>query len=103
MPLRDTISPIEFDKIEFDKILNGVKGRMYRQERRKIALTLLYLTGLRVLNLLLLKVQHIKEFLENGQTLISLIKGGEQRHRLTLSSQGKKVSLHVGEEFIILI
>lgn len=68
-----------------------VKGQGALQtSRRRLALALLYFTGLRVSNLLLLKISHIHELLHSGKTTISLIKGGESRFPLIISTANRK-------------
>ena len=85
-PLRDIITPEDFELIK-----SLVKGSSFVKERRIVALTILYLTGLRVSNLLLFSVKNIKELFEKGRTHISLIKGGEKRHPIRLSNQGHQI------------
>lgn len=96
-PLRDTI-----DLEEFERILTLVRGRAGAKERRRLALALLYLTGLRVSNLLLFNVAHAREFFEKGNTQIQLIKGGEKRFPLRLTPKGRKFLLRFKEDFIKL-
>lgn len=87
---------------EFELIINLVKGRGNAKPRRRLALVLLFLTGLRVSNLLLFKVAHGSELFEKGNTHIPLIKGGESRYPLRLSAKGRKMLLHFKEDFIHL-
>lgn len=82
LPLRDIIT-----LKEFEKILQHMKTthQGFAQARRKVALILLYLTGLRVSNLLVLNVKHIKAFLQKQNITITLNKKGAHRHTLGLS------------------
>ena len=83
-PLRATIS-LE----EFSGILKLVTGRSDDvKSRRRFALALLFVTGLRVSNLLLFTVTNGRELLYSGSTTITLIKGGESRHKLVLTAEG---------------
>lgn len=84
--LRDSISPEEFQYI-----LDLVKNNGFVAARKRTALLLLYCTGLRVSNLLFLTVNHVNELLDKGRTCVPLNKGGNPRHTLALSPQGKKL------------
>lgn len=79
-----------------------VEGKSFVKERKIRALLLLYLTGLRVSNLLLLNVRHMKELFEKGKTQISLIKGGDKRFNLVLSNKGRKLLLSYKDHFLVL-
>lgn len=95
LPLRDTISPDEFHSI-----LQKVQGKGYVKNRKLFAFVLLYLTGLRVSNLLLLNKRHITELITKGATNISLIKGGAKRFNLILSNKGKNMLMNYKENFL---
>lgn len=95
--LRDTI-----DLAGFERILFFVRGRAGAKERRRFALVLLYLTGLRVENQLLFSIAHTKELFEKGNTRIQLIKGGEKRFRLRLSPKSRRLLQRFKENFIKL-
>src|SRR3569623_58194 len=97
MPLRETV-----DLADFERILLLVRGRAGAKERRRLALVLLYLTGLRVSNLLLFTVAHARELFEKGNTRIQLIKRGEKRFPLRLSPKGRRLLLRFKEDFIKL-
>lgn len=98
-PLRDTIAPEEFQNI-----LSLTSGKVpYIVARRKVALVLLYLTGLRISNLLLLEVRHIRELSQKGSTKIQLIKKGESRHTITLSSAGRQLLKSSIDDISLLI
>jgi integrase len=97
LPLRDTISPDEFHFI-----IQNIQGKGFVKDRKLFAFVLLYLTGLRVSNLLLLNKRHIVELMTKGSTNISLIKGGAQRFDLVLSNKGKNMLLEYKENFLTL-
>lgn len=97
LPLRDTI-----DLADFERIILLVRGRAGAKERRRLAFVLLYLTGLRVSNLLLFSVAHARELFEKGNTRIQLIKGGEKRFPIRLSPKGRNLLLRFKEDFIKL-
>ena len=97
LPLRDTITPEDFHFI-----IENVKGKNFVKERKILALVLLYLTGLRVSNLLLLNKRHITELMTKGVTNISLIKGGAKRFNLALSPKGKKFLLKYKEAYLTM-
>jgi integrase/transposase InsO family protein len=72
VPLRDPAGPVELDMaIEY---INNQQYDHYTKNRDILCLCLLYFTGLRVSNLLLLQTNHIKNLLQEGQFDIQLIK-----------------------------
>ena len=78
------------EESEFHSILSLIKLPGFVSARKKTALILLFFTGLRVSNLLLLTVKQVNALLISGETVISLIKGGSQRFPLILSPRGHK-------------
>jgi site-specific recombinase XerD len=85
--LRQTVTPSEFGQL-----MGLVQGRSALvRSRRRLALLLLYLTGLRVSNLLLLTSKNARELAYKGCTTISLIKGGAPRFRLHIGKEGRKL------------
>ena len=60
-------------------------GNRYEDCQNFFALVLLYITGLRVQNLVYLRIRHIHELLEKGETILPLIKKGHQHFRFQLS------------------
>ena len=75
---------------EFEGILKLIKGRSNLvMSRRRLALAILYLTGLRISNLLVFTVLNGRELFSDGVTTIPLIKGGEQRHKIILTVKGR--------------
>ena len=85
LPVRDSLT-----WGEFESVLELVEGDGYVVCRTRLALILLYYTGLRVSNLLLMKVFHYEELLAiaNKETTLPLIKKGSQRHFLNIGSDG---------------
>ena len=83
LPLRDVIS-----NEEFVRIIKIEKRKSYSGCRRRLALVLLYLTGLRVSNLLILSLRHVKSLFKEGKMVIPLIKKGNDRHLIELSVKG---------------
>ena len=75
---------------EFEGILRLVNGRSdVIKSRRRLALVIFYLTGLKVSNLLILTVLNRRELFSVGTTIINLIKGGENDHKLVLTKKGR--------------
>lgn len=90
LPKRDYI---EFS--EFEYLLSLCSSDNIFDKRKKCAFILLYLTGLRVSNLLNFKIKNIKELIYTGYTRIDLIKKGEVEHLITLSTKSKYfINLH---------
>lgn len=83
-PIRETI-----DEEEFKQILDLVKLKSFVWARKKCAMIIIYLTGVRVSNLLLFSIRHTKQLLEKGETTILLIKEGPQRFLLKISNKGR--------------
>lgn len=96
-PLRDTISPIEFERA-----LVLIKGKPLAQARKRVAYYLLFLTGIRVTNLLVLNVRHINEIMNFGSTTISEIKNGEQRKLLTFPRSYRELLKRVSSDLLLL-
>jgi site-specific recombinase XerD len=83
-PIRETL-----EEEEFFFILELVKHNNFVGARKKSAIILMYLTGLRVSNLLVFTVRHAMQLLEQGETTLPLIKRGPQRFSIKLSDQGR--------------
>ncbi len=63
----------------------------------------MFVTGLRVSNLLVLTVSNIKQLIVEGTSQISLIKKGPKRFPLTLSHKGKELLKQYHKEFYLLM
>lgn len=83
LPLRDVVS-----SIEFSSILELIKGDRFSNCRRRLCLVILYITGLRVSNLLIFNVKHLKDLFKTGKVTIPLIKKGAAKHTIHLSDSG---------------
>lgn len=84
--LRDSINPQDFKYI-----IDSIKTNGFISARKRTAFILLYSTGLRVSNLLALSINHIKDLIDKGKTYVPLNKGGDSRHPIALSTQGKRL------------
>ena len=96
--LRDSIN-----ETEFHGIIELVKQNGFVASRKKTALFLLYVTGLRVSNLLKLQIKHINDLLDKGKTVISLIKRGSKPHPITLSKRSHEMLKELLPNFTILM
>lgn len=101
LPLRETIN-----SDEFYEILKMVEGKPFVKERKTLALILLYLTGLKVSNLLILNVENGKELFEKGQTKVRLRIGfrigDEEIFNLRVSPKGRKLLSDYKDTFLTL-
>lgn len=93
-PLRDTIT---LD--DFEYILTLCPPKTYKNNRKRLALGLLYMTGLRVSNLLILTVKNVQSLLSEGCMQITLNKRGDKRHRIELSAAGVTFINRLKKEF----
>jgi site-specific recombinase XerD len=86
---RDLITPEEFDHL-LQSIHPKPKAiSELPTARAKVAYTLLYLTGLRVSNLLVMTVRHLRELIEENATRMQVIKGGGVK-KIVLGKESKK-------------
>lgn len=97
-PLRETI-----DENEFEKILELVKFSNFVGARKKCAMIVMYLTGVRVFNLLLFNVRSVKQLLEKEETTIPLIKKSSKRFLIKLSAKAKQFINHHYKLFYTLM
>ena len=92
-PIRETIT-----SADLKLILSFVKGRSsFQKARRRLSLVLLYMTGLRVSNLLNLTVTNVNDLFRLGKTKIRLIKDGDPRFNLVVSNKDRR---HLVKDFI---
>lgn len=91
LPRRDYISINEFYDIVFKYIYRCEDSR-YILSRNRVAYFLMYFTGLRVSNLLLLTVRNIRELMYDkvGRT-VPMIKGGKPNQLVSLGEDAQKV------------
>lgn len=97
LPLRDVIS-----SEELSVIMSLIKPKGFSNSRRRLAFCLLYLTGLRVSNLLCLNVRHVKDLFKTGEVTIPLIKKGPSRHKIKLSANGLLFLNGFKQDFVVL-
>lgn len=88
---------------EFKSILEIIKQNHFVASRRKTALLLLYVTGLRVSNLLKFQIKHVQELLDKGETTIPLIKRGDKRHNIVLSEKSRQWLKQHSTNFTLLM
>lgn len=79
---RDNVS-----QTEFNEILRMIKQNNFVASRRKSALILLYITGLRISDLLKITKQNMQDLLEHGKTLIDLKKKNNKKQPIILSQK----------------
>jgi len=85
-PKRDPINS-EIYKL----LMKESEGPGYIATRTRIALCLLTVTGVRIGELLALKVDQLKTLLEEGYISIDRLKKGPANHKAFLTSEGKKL------------
>ena len=85
-PKRDPINS-EIYKL----LMKESEGPGYIATRTRIALCLLTVTGVRIGELLALKVDQLKTLLEEGYISIDRLKKGPTNHKAFLTSEGKKL------------
>lgn len=87
---------------EFLNVLDGVsdfyKNRKCVIQRVRLALVLLYLTGLRVSNLLLITKKQYQDFYKSGSMILPLIKRGNRNHSINIPMQQAKLLTYVKNE-----
>lgn len=101
LPQRDAITIDEF--FELQKIAEATFDDKIVRARTILALTILYLTGLRISNLLLMTKRHVQELMTKGETTLPLIKGGSKQHLLCIGAKGKELLLKIQEQIEILV
>lgn len=72
-------------------MMEAITRKTYINSRRRLTLTLLYLTGLRVSNLLYVTPKNINELISTGKTVLPIIKGGPSRHRIHIGKLGQEL------------
>ena len=76
---------------EFHTVLSIVNKNTYKAARIRVALLIMYFTGLRVSNLLKLTVSHIDNLLLSGTITLPILKKGPSRHFLAIGKMDKKI------------
>lgn len=100
-PLREVVTPQEF--IEMLDIAKSSFSHSLVKARTCVAIALLYLSGLRISNLLLLRRIDLINLIQDGQTDLPLIKGGPQRNLLFIGTKGKDILNTLNQECAQLI
>ena len=86
LPKRD---PINSEM--YDLLIKESGGPSYISTRTRVAICLLTVTGIRISELLSLKVGQIKTLLEKGWVSIDRLKKGPANHKAFLTAEGKKL------------
>jgi site-specific recombinase XerD len=87
---RGYISSTEFFEISFE-IMPKVFKNKYILARTRLASFLMFFLGLRVGNLLVLKVRHLKELMYNNQTEIPIEKKGRPNQLISLGEDAQRL------------
>ena len=103
LTIRASVSYEEFQFIV--NLVHDSKRSDLEKARVKVSLCLMYLTGLRISNLLTLSKKSIMDLVEKGETEVSLIKKGKSRHLLCIGSFGEKelCSFRAEIDYLLLI
>lgn len=75
----------------YKKLLQAAEGPAYTDVRLRIAICLLTITGVRINELLPLKVSQFQTLVEEGWIAIDRSKGGPANHKAFLTKEGKKL------------
>ena len=75
----------------YKKLLQAAEGPTYTDVRLRIAICLLTITGIRINELLPLKVFQLQTLVEEGWVAIDRSKGGPANHKAFLTKEGKKL------------
>lgn len=100
-PIRDAITPEEFIKIL--QIAEEAFREPLAKARIKCAITLLYYTGLRISNLLLLRRRDLTQLIELGECQLPIIKGGYPRRLIIIGVEGRKALNALFPEIQVLL
>jgi site-specific recombinase XerD len=101
-PKRDYISPDEFYEL-VDEIVYKCEDSRYIVSRQRVAFFIMYFTGLRVSNLLVLTRRHVHELINNLFTEIPLIKGGRPNHLLVIADAKDLLRTHFIDDIAVLL
>jgi site-specific recombinase XerD len=100
---RDYISPDEFYEI-VDKLVYKYEDSRYISARQRLLFFIMYFTGLRVINLLVLTRRHLHELMNNSYTEIPLIKGGRPNQIVGIGEDAQDLlTNHFIEDICILL
>jgi integrase len=102
LPKRDPVTPEIYQALIDATEADITRYTGYRAARLRIALCLLTITGIRVNELLPLKVHQLKTLLTEGWIAIDRSKCGPASHKAYLSKQGKQILKSRKKDFDLL-
>jgi integrase len=102
LPKRDPITPEIYQALITATEAGIISYNGYTASRLRVALCLLAITGIRVNELLPLKVHQLKTLLAEGWIAIDRSKRGPASHKAYLSKQGKKILKSRQKDFDLL-
>nr|YP_010283343.1 hypothetical protein MKU01_pgp031 [Psammodictyon constrictum]ULD16462.1 hypothetical protein [Psammodictyon constrictum] len=102
LPKRDPVPPEIYQALIKATEAARIRSNGYTAARLRIALCLLTITGIRVNELLPLKVHQLKTLLEEGWIKIDRSKRGPASHKAYLSKQGKQILKSRQKDFNLL-
>ena len=102
LPKRDPITPEIYESLINATESNMIRYNSYTAARLRVALCLLVITGIRVNELLPLKVHQLKTLLSEGWIKIDRCKRGPASHKSYLSKQGKQILKSREKDFDLL-
>jgi len=101
-PKRDPVTPEIYQALISATGAAIIRYNGYTASRLRVALCLLTITGIRVNELLPLKVHQLKTLLAEGWIKIDRSKGGPASHKAYLSKQGKQILNYRQKDFDLL-
>ena len=97
LPKRQSIT---FDIYQL--LIEGVEGKSYKSAKLRIAFCLLVVTGIRVSELLLLKVSQLETLLKSHWIAINRSKRGPSNHKAFLTNEGKRIVKKRRQDFELI-
>ena len=97
LPKRDPITPDIYQLL-----IENIRGTSYEAARLRIAILLLTVTGIRINELLPLKVEQLYTLVKSSWIAINRSKRGPSSHKAFLTQQGKKLIRHRQKDFEII-
>jgi integrase len=83
----------------YHQLIKSVEGRTYLKIRLRIAFSLLVVTGIRVSELLPIKVSQLKTLVKDGWIAIDRSKRGPSSHKAFLTKEGRKILQNRASDF----
>ena len=102
LPKRDPVTPEIYEALIKATKTGMIRSNSYTRARLRVALCLLTITGIRVNELLPLKVHQLKTLLTEGWIKIDRSKRGPASHKAYLSKQGKQILKSRQKDFDLL-